>query len=992
MTIITGLLLVVIVGNVSAAGPLGIIASSTPNISTVNTSVFSCNPILLANQVSKFDLLSIINDTAEENRLGACSLAALNYYNSSGTLAANNVSANITALTTNFFSKNPNLTTVYSNNVTNAFSTRPNVLCIVTPSFQSSTNRLRTLNCVAIPASQAFDCNFANMDYSYNNSIAAPDCLLQKFDHNLNNALDPSWWNSSYSLSNFSSQRKNVNSKSIQNIVKPLFFSYSIPSNVTAGPHVIFIPRNINGSIIFSVKNNTLIVVDTSNSTQVHELPPSAVPSDPTPTVYGYPNWAGYAVISSNYSQDTFYGISGSWIVQPALESSSSRLSLQWIGLGGAVQGGSKIIQVGTSSCYLSPTLTLSSLNCALLGPNYHAFYELYPNTAVLISNFYVHPGDKMVASINYLLPQVSGGIGNMTPFIPLWHITIQDLNDAGVPAFSTNQTFNVTTYSAEWIDERPGLKFLNKAYLSNLTNFVDAKFLSANATLWNNPFKSVNLTDLQNLYQIYMVNTTSAGYITDFGDNLGVSNISGASAFTIYNFRIGNPNLLQQNIIAGQSTKITLYTSSQNDSNVARFTVPSALGGTGLYTYKWLWSTPPGSSVNGPYVSISNCSTGYGSPTCTLTPSTAGTYYVKIVAGLQDGPFNETLTSSPTKLVVTAPIPSYPISINNYQSIATSIPFQQMLVIDSAVLPGINSNWNNVEFTMGAGATGTPLQAWVESNASSSSTHTIVWVNLPYSISGYGSTTIYMNVMPTPVMSSGGPTGEAPQLSPTYAEYDNGASVFNFYDNFRGTSLSSAWTHTTNAAISVNNGLGITFSGLDAYIVTNSHYGVGTAFDSDITYFEDNSYLSANSTNETDPDDMGYININQPQSAIGNSGWSATMIRAACNNLYPTQINPSGETNSCGRVFGAFAYGYIPIGIYTVNPITSSSSLQYVGYSTSGTRQPITGDAPSYPASVGYAQMSYGPYTNRITAQWVRVRNAPPNGVMPTASGLGII
>ena len=92
-------------------------------------------------------------------------------------------------------------------------------------------------------------------------------------------------------------------------------------------------------------------------------------------------------------------------------------------------------------------------------------------------------------------------------------------------------------------------------------------------------------------------------------------------------------------------------------------------------------------------------------------------------------------------------------------------------------------------------------------------------------------------------------------------------------------------------------------------------------------------------------------------------------------------------EANSCGNIFGVFAYGRFPAGIYTVNPIASSSSWQYISYSASGTRQPITGDAPNYPASVGYAQMSYGPYTNRITAQWARVRNAPPNGVMPTAT-----
>ena len=54
--------------------------------------------------------------------------------------------------------------------------------------------------------------------------------------------------------------------------------------------------------------------------------------------------------------------------------------------------------------------------------------------------------------------------------------------------------------------------------------------------------------------------------------------------------------------------------------------------------------------------------------------------------------------------------------------------------------------------------------------------------------------------------------TGEAPQLSPVYGQYDNGASGFSFYDNFAGTSLSSQWKIIdSNGSYSVNNGLVIT-------------------------------------------------------------------------------------------------------------------------------------------------------------------------------------
>ncbi|MEM3212265.1 MAG: DUF2341 domain-containing protein, partial [Candidatus Micrarchaeaceae archaeon] len=125
------------------------------------------------------------------------------------------------------------------------------------------------------------------------------------------------------------------------------------------------------------------------------------------------------------------------------------------------------------------------------------------------------------------------------------------------------------------------------------------------------------------------------------------------------------------------------------------------------------------------------------------------------------------------------------PITLTNSQSTATPAPFQQMVVVNSnAYSAYINSQWSNVEFTTGSDGTGTALQAWVESNASNTATHTIVWINLPNGIGASSSITIYMDFMPSNVMSASGPTGEAPQLSSTYAEYDNGASVFSAYVN----------------------------------------------------------------------------------------------------------------------------------------------------------------------------------------------------------------
>ena len=888
--------ILILVPHASYASHTNIPASS--NIQNFSVPYFSVCPNYPSNPTSG-DVFRIINQTKNEDMLGACALATLLLYNSSGALSALNISINLNSLYENFMSGNPSVSLVPNATAPNTTSLpgisfqQPSLHCVVKPSFNSSSlntpaNKTRILAC---------------------------------------------------------------NEKTVGKVNR---FDIPIPSNVSRGPEVIDISNASNGTTIISFQNHTL-VVNIVNQSRVHVLPKmlssslsegSNTSSDPSP-------WAGY--VASSGSPQAFE-VSGSWVVQDALQSPTTRMATQWIGIGG-VGTDSTLIQVGTVSCWSS--VIPSHCNYYSTGARYFAFLQLVQSftsaeTIGTASNpFPVNVGDKISASITLVY------MANLSPAtsVKQFKIVISDTKADGTTITNTSYVFynQSSLLTQDWIDERPTVYLCDTAIscYANFTNFINASFTNAPSFLLPN-----------------------IGYVSITGD-LGDSAIPTVrlsdSSFKIQNLRFTSVQAINGTFVPKLVTNRTNVFPGQSINLSA-----AIAGGTGFYSLTWL--------VNNA-AQLSNCpeSTGsLGNTHCIVTigaATTPGNYLYTLSATPIGGPTNERINST----VLVSVNPSVAISITNNQNIETPSPFQQMLVIDSRNYPQINSNWNNVEFTTGSYATGTPLQAWVESNASSSSTHTIVWVNLPYSISGYGSTTIYMNVMPTPVMSSGGPTGEAPQLSPTYAEYDNGASVFNFYDNFRGTSLSSSWTHTTNAAISVNNGLGITFSGLDAYIVTNSHYGVGTAFDSDITYFEDNSFLAANSTNETDPDDMGYININQPQSTIGNSGWSATMIRAACNNLYPTQISPSGETNPCGRVFGAFVYGYIPIGIYTVNPTTASSSFQYVGYSTYNTRQPITGDAPNYPASVGYAQMSYGSYTNRINVQWARVRNAPPNGIMPT-------
>ncbi|MGC8585882.1 MAG: DUF2341 domain-containing protein, partial [Thermoplasmata archaeon] len=122
------------------------------------------------------------------------------------------------------------------------------------------------------------------------------------------------------------------------------------------------------------------------------------------------------------------------------------------------------------------------------------------------------------------------------------------------------------------------------------------------------------------------------------------------------------------------------------------------------------------------------------------------------------------------------------PVYINNTQSVATG-PFQQMVKIPISAFSNYiydNNTTANFEFYY---ANNTIIPAWIESvNA----TTIVVWLKL-YSIPASSSLKIYLGFVSksTNLLSSTGTTGigEAPQLSKTYAEYDNGVSVFNFYD-----------------------------------------------------------------------------------------------------------------------------------------------------------------------------------------------------------------
>ena len=148
-----------------------------------------------------------------------------------------------------------------------------------------------------------------------------------------------------------------------------------------------------------------------------------------------------------------------------------------------------------------------------------------------------------------------------------------------------------------------------------------------------------------------------------------------------------------------------------------------------------------------------------------------------------------------------------------------------------------------NVEFFY---YNGTVIPSWLENYTAN---HAIWWLKLG-SIPASSSITVYIGIAPTSTnLFNTVNDGEAPQLSSTYAQYDDGANIFNLYTNWAGTSAPSGWTlaSSSDGAASVNNGLTIKTGDVDDSSYGYAVYSAGTFSNMIIS-----SYVSAVSISST--------------------------------------------------------------------------------------------------------------------------------------------
>ncbi len=426
-----------------------------------------------------------------------------------------------------------------------------------------------------------------------------------------------------------------------------------------------------------------------------------------------------------------------------------------------------------------------------------------------------------------------------------------------------------------------------------------------------------------------------------------------------------------------------------------------SATGGSGSYT--WQWYTSPTYACN----SLSILS-GQTSATYLAAPAIP-TYYCAVANSLVSGVY---LLGNASSFVSTPIIPPniiywVPITLTNNQNVGTGTGFQEMVAVNSLEYQQYETNTlTNIEF---AYTNGTLIDSWLDGNLVNeqssndlyTSGNTVYWLrmNTGLGIGDLSSQVILMGFAVNSVtLMNGTTTGEAPQLScsnPTntisgcgsdqYAEYDNGNTVFSFYDDFRGAALNtSKWSGTvggTGASETVDNGLKLTAETADsAGIVSLNAYTAWPYWFAGL--------ITTPKTLQGSTKTAGFEESTSVTFAAGGKGYeSGYMVGsnglAGSANVVPIQISSSGTAALGTKIL---SNGNFPQVLGIGWNATASQNQHYDYFANSVTTLSTIPINAMY-FSVVLAATTPTSSTNSFTVQWVNARTYPPLGIMPGAT-----
>ncbi len=336
------------------------------------------------------------------------------------------------------------------------------------------------------------------------------------------------------------------------------------------------------------------------------------------------------------------------------------------------------------------------------------------------------------------------------------------------------------------------------------------------------------------------------------------------------------------------------------------------------------------------------------------------------------------TCTSTPSS--VPSGIGNYVcVQLTNSQSSAMPSPFQQNITVNSlAYQPYEAGNLQNIEFF---NQTGSIIPSWLESGNSNTLTSTRYWVKLTNTLLGNtlslgslpasSNTNIYMGFATASTnLFSNTVTGEAPQLSSSYGEYDDGASVFDVYYN--GASA-AGWTTAGSAGATTSAPSGSPFG-------SNAFYANGA--NGDYMYTVNNAMPPSNFIMSS----FWYSQSLGDLFFLVNSAGLGQMTRLGCAGGWYGITSTSSWTSWTAPPNTGPACNIW----YKVDTVLSASTATAY-YSSASTPIGTIGGNPS----TSYSVTDDGNYIGLVgdagggVTYWngFLVRNYPSGGVMPDAS-----
>ncbi len=302
------------------------------------------------------------------------------------------------------------------------------------------------------------------------------------------------------------------------------------------------------------------------------------------------------------------------------------------------------------------------------------------------------------------------------------------------------------------------------------------------------------------------------------------------------------------------------------------------------------------------------------------------------------------------------------------------------------------NMESNSLNNTLLYFSNGTVAYSWLEgnlldeqtpANALSLSSNVIIWFKRPNTASylpantgtptqntiniGFASTA--NNLL------DGNFIGEAPELSPSYAKYDNGANVFTSYLNFAGTSLPSYYQVKNTASYTIDNGLSGSF-GLSTYldIISANTFPYPLIEDLDVNSITITAgtpvfpFVAESTSNSI----TGFVNSVE---VAPYNGYAATAYYSS--EYY---LNLFATANGAELISG-----YLDPKSIISMAWTSGIESEYENYSLIDTANGLQTAVGNYYLALGGGTGGGG--SGSFTAYWFRARIYPPNGIMPTVA-----